>query len=91
VALAAAATLAGTRSATLLAAQLWGALDHQTREIGDTSLVKRLREQWQAPSRSTVDAAAWAAAWSAGTKLEPLDALELAATASTPVSTVEQP
>jgi predicted ATPase/class 3 adenylate cyclase len=79
--LAAAATLAATQNDALRAAQLWAAYDHGMVSLGikDTCGAGRLRAEWLPKVRDAVDASAWDAAWTAGRKLLPEEALELAA------------
>jgi predicted ATPase/DNA-binding SARP family transcriptional activator len=79
--LAAAATLAATKHEPIRAAQLWAAFDNGARRfgVGDACGAGRLRDEWLPKARATVDPTAWEAAWDAGAKLLPKEALELAA------------
>ncbi len=87
IALATSATLAAARGEALLAAQLWAAEDREirTRNVEQVWLATKLRDEWLPETRATVDPAAWRAAWQAGTRLTPEQALELATTPSAEV------
>jgi tetratricopeptide (TPR) repeat protein len=75
-----AAAIAAARGESLLAAALWGALDEmRTRDNPEPFTVTRLREEWLPIARRGVDTRAWDAAWAAGLKLRPEQALEVAA------------
>ena len=78
--LAAAGTLAAARGNPLRAAQLWAAADREMQRLGihEIGAAKRLREELLPAARGDVDAGAWQAAWDAGAKLPPEEALELA-------------
>jgi predicted ATPase/DNA-binding SARP family transcriptional activator len=67
-------------AAAAAAAQLWAAFDTAKRRfgVGDACGAGRLRDEWLPKARATLDPTAWQAAWDAGAKLLPMEALELA-------------
>ena len=81
LAVAAAATLAAARNETLIAAQLWGALHREMSRhvIQEAWLVTSLRDEWLPRIRSAISASDWDEAWDRGTRLNPEQALHLAA------------
>jgi hypothetical protein len=76
----AAATLAAAHNDPLRAAQLWAASDQAMGRLGidDTSCgANRLRDEWLPKARDAVNATDWNAAWRAGSRLQPEEALAL--------------
>jgi predicted ATPase/class 3 adenylate cyclase/DNA-binding winged helix-turn-helix (wHTH) protein len=78
--LAAAATLAAAHNDPLRAAQLWAASDQAMGRLGIDATwcgANRLRDEWLPKARGAVNATDWNAAWQAGRRLLPEEALAL--------------